>query len=95
MRTQPETSLERELLRDVQDQLDRWAVEFAGQPAVERKKLLLLALEREQIVAVAYREEAVAFGRAAFRMADLAFGRTARLGRARLIPSSGASTSPV
>jgi len=31
-----------------------------GRPEIERKKLLLLALEREQIVAVAYREEAVA-----------------------------------
>jgi len=70
VRTQPETSLERELLRDVQDQLDRWAVEFAGQPAVERKKLLLLALEREQIVAVAYREEAVAARVAALDVED-------------------------
>ena len=60
MRTQPETPLERELLRDVQDQLDRWATEFTGRSAAERKQLLLLALEREQIVAVAYREEAVA-----------------------------------
>jgi uncharacterized protein (DUF362 family) len=48
------------LLRDVQRKLDRWSAEFAGRPAAERKQLLLLALEREQIVAVAYREEAVA-----------------------------------
>jgi uncharacterized protein (DUF362 family) len=48
------------LLRDVQEQLDRWTTEFAGRPVAERKQLLLLALEREQIVAVAYREEAVA-----------------------------------
>ena len=54
------TSLESELLGDVQRQLDRWAIEFAGRPGSERKRLLLLALEREQIVAVAYREEAVA-----------------------------------
>ena len=60
MSTEPATSLEAELLRDVQKQLDRWTSECAGQPESERKKLLLLALEREQIVAVAYREEAVA-----------------------------------
>jgi uncharacterized protein (DUF362 family) len=47
-------------LRDVQSQLDRWRTECLGRPEVERNKLLLLALEREQIVAVAYREEAVA-----------------------------------
>ena len=58
--TEPATSLEADLLRDVQKQLDRWTSECAGQPGSERKKLLLLALEREQIVAVAYREEAVA-----------------------------------
>ena len=60
MSTERATSLEAALLRDVQDQLDRWTSECAGQPESERKKLLLLALEREQIVAVAYREEAVA-----------------------------------
>jgi uncharacterized protein (DUF362 family) len=53
-------ALERDLLRDVQRQLDRWRAECLGRPEVERNKLLLLALEREQIVAVAYREEAVA-----------------------------------
>jgi uncharacterized protein (DUF362 family) len=53
-------ALERDLLRDVQDQLDRWRTECLDRPEVERNKLLLLALEREQIVAVAYREEAVA-----------------------------------
>ena len=60
MRSAHPSWLETELLRDVQSQLDRWSDEFAGQPEAERKKLLLLALEREQIVAVAYREEAVA-----------------------------------
>ena len=54
------TLLESELLRDVQSQLDLWATECADHRESERKKLLLLALEREQIVAVAYREEAVA-----------------------------------
>jgi uncharacterized protein (DUF362 family) len=58
--TEAATSLETELLRDVQNQLDQWRTECAGHPGSERKKLLLLALEREQIVAVAYREEAVA-----------------------------------
>ncbi len=60
VRSQPPSWLETELLRDVQSQLDRWAYECAGKPESERKSLLLLALEREQIVAVAYREEAVA-----------------------------------
>ena len=64
------TSLESELLGDVQRQLDRWAIEFAGRPGSERKRLLLLALEREQIVAVAYREEAVAARVAALEVGD-------------------------
>jgi uncharacterized protein (DUF362 family) len=58
--TSRSVALERDLLQDVQNQLDRWRADCAGRPDVERKKLLLLALEREQIVAVAYREEAVA-----------------------------------
>ena len=65
--TYPAGPLERDLLRDVQSQLDRWRSECLGRPEVERNKLLLLALEREQIVAVAYREEAVA-GRVEPRM---------------------------
>jgi uncharacterized protein (DUF362 family) len=60
MSTEAASSLETELLRDVQNQLDRWTTECRGHPEAERKKLLMLALEREQIVAVAYREEAVA-----------------------------------
>jgi hypothetical protein len=54
------TELESALLDDVQTQLERWRVEFADRPDLEREQLWLLALEREQIVAVAYREEAVA-----------------------------------
>ncbi len=54
------TELEAVLLEDVGLQLDRWRREFAGRPEAERARLLLFALEREQIVAVAYREEAVA-----------------------------------
>jgi uncharacterized protein (DUF362 family) len=64
--TERADSLERALLQDVQVQLDRWSTECVGDPEAERKRLLLLALEREQIVAVAYREEAVAG-----RVADL------------------------
>jgi uncharacterized protein (DUF362 family) len=52
--------LERALLEDVQQLLDRWGAAYADRPDLERQHLLLLALEREQIVAVAYREEAVA-----------------------------------
>jgi len=54
------TELETALLDEVHAQLDQWRVEYAGQPDAEREHLYLLALEREQIVAVAYREEAVA-----------------------------------
>jgi hypothetical protein len=52
--------LEAVLIEDVDVLLRRWRRECAGRPEVERSRLLLLALEREQIVAVAYREEAVA-----------------------------------
>lgn len=37
--------------------LDRWRQRYADRPHEERIRLLLLALEREQIVAVAYRED--------------------------------------
>jgi uncharacterized protein (DUF362 family) len=52
--------LESELLGEVHALLDAWKIEYAGRPDAERQQLWLLALEREQIVAVAYREEAVA-----------------------------------
>jgi uncharacterized protein (DUF362 family) len=52
--------LEAVLNEDVGVLLTRWRREYAGRPEAERSRLLLLALEREQIVAVAYREEAVA-----------------------------------
>ena len=67
------TGLEAVLLEDVGVQLERWRRQFQGRPAAERKRLLLFALEREQIVAVAYREEAVAG-----RVADLDVGADAR-----------------
>jgi uncharacterized protein (DUF362 family) len=67
------TGLEAVLLEDVGIQLERWRRKFRGRPGAERKRLLLFALEREQIVAVAYREEAVAG-----RVADLDVGADAR-----------------
>src|SRR6202522_728214 len=65
--------LEAVLIEDVGVQLSRWRRECAGRPEAERSRLLLLALEREQIVAVAYREEAVAG-----RVAELDVGDQAR-----------------
>ena len=60
------TELEQILLDDVQRLLDRWHIRYHDRPDRERAHLLTLSLEREQIVAVAYREEAVAG-----RLADL------------------------
>src|SRR6202011_5475536 len=54
------SDLESALLGDVRAQLEGWRVEYEGRADLEREQLWLLALEREQIVAVAYREEAVA-----------------------------------
>ncbi len=65
--------LERALLDDVQASLDEWRTEYQGRPQLEYRRLMLLALEREQIVAVAYREEAVAA-----RVASLDIGDDAR-----------------
>jgi len=56
----PVTDLEAALLADVRDLLDNWRTKYSGRPDLEREQLWLLALEREQIVAVAYREEAIA-----------------------------------
>ncbi len=66
----PVTDLEAALLEDVQDLLDRWQAKYSGRPDLEREQLWLLALEREQIVAVAYREEAVAGRVEALRVGD-------------------------
>ena len=65
--------LETVLLADVDRLMRRWRRQCAGRPGQERRKLLLLALEREQIVAVAYREEAVAG-----RVAELTAGDEVR-----------------
>jgi hypothetical protein len=67
------TDLDAVLLEDTRVLLARWRRRFAGRPGAERERLLLLALEREQIVAVAYREEAVAG-----RVAALEVGAAAR-----------------
>ena len=61
------SELEAALLDDVSSLLGRWRVEYAADPDAEREHLWLLALEREQVVAVAYREDFVAA-----RLADLA-----------------------
>ncbi len=63
-------ALEAALLDDVRRCLEVWDAELADQPERERQRLLLLALEREQIVAVAYREEAVAERVAALDIGD-------------------------
>src|SRR5579863_5116417 len=60
------TDLEQILLDEVTARLGEWRSRYAGNPAKERSKLLALALDREQVVAIAYREEAVAG-----RVADL------------------------
>ena len=61
------SELEAALLDDVRSLLGRWRVDYEADPAAEREHLWLLALEREQVVAVAYREDFVAA-----RLADLA-----------------------
>ena len=56
----------------MQEALDKWHTEYQGRPLLEYHRLMLLALEREQIVAVAYREEAVAARVAALDVGDKA-----------------------
>lgn len=64
--------LESALLDEVRDLLARWRREYDGRPDEEREQLWLLALEREQIVAVAYREDAVAGRVSALPMSETA-----------------------
>lgn len=52
--------LDQTLDDELRDQLRAWATRFAGNRRAERRALLLFALEREQIVTVAYREEVLA-----------------------------------
>ena len=54
------SELEAVMLAEVEGLLARWRARVRGRPDEEAEQLWLLALEREQIVAVAYREEAVA-----------------------------------
>jgi hypothetical protein len=49
-----------ELVGEIDGLLARWARRLRGRPDVERRRLLLLALEREQVVTVAYSEEVMA-----------------------------------
>ncbi len=68
----PVSDLERDLLDEVRGLLADWRREYEGRPDEERQQLWLLALEREQIVAVAYREEAVAGRIGALPMSEAA-----------------------
>ncbi len=52
--------LEAILIADVDANMARWRRQYADQPDMERNRLFLFALEREQIVVVAYREDAIA-----------------------------------
>ena len=54
------THLEEAMLAEVRGVLERHRHACVGRPEVEMRRLCLLALEREQTVAIAYREEAVA-----------------------------------
>jgi len=48
------------LLEEVDSLLEGLQRRYAGRPDLERRALLMVALQREQVVAVAYREDAVA-----------------------------------
>src|SRR5438093_8818531 len=48
------------LYRDFEQTLEEWNHRFANKPREEMIHLFLLALEREEIVAVGYRENAIA-----------------------------------
>ncbi|MDQ6852271.1 MAG: DUF362 domain-containing protein [Actinomycetota bacterium] len=49
-----------EIYEECARQLAAWRVRFRGRPDRERQRLWLLALEREQVVSIAYRESAIA-----------------------------------
>ena len=51
-------------------QLARWRDRYRGRPDRERRRLWLLALEREQVVSIAYRESAIADRIARMPLAD-------------------------
>ena len=52
--------LDRVLDDEVLALLADWRERYEGRPHAERRRLLLLALEREQIVTIAYREDVLA-----------------------------------
>lgn len=54
------TAADGAVLADTTALLAAWRRRYVGRPEAERLKLLLLALEREQVVAVAYREDTLA-----------------------------------
>ncbi len=45
------------IYEEFEQQLNKWSDRYAGNPVAEMNRLCLLALEREELVAVAYREE--------------------------------------
>jgi len=45
------------IYQEFERQLDQWRARYAGQPRREMIRLCLLALEREELVSIAYREE--------------------------------------
>ena len=49
-----------DLLSDFEAEMGRWAEQYRGRPRAELLRLLALAVEREQLVVVAYREEILA-----------------------------------
>ncbi|MFN8016713.1 MAG: DUF4214 domain-containing protein [Acidimicrobiales bacterium] len=56
----PDPDLGAVLDAEIGEQLATWRRRYRGRPRAERRALLLFALEREQIVTVAYREEVLA-----------------------------------
>ncbi len=64
---------EESVAREFQRKLDAWAERYRGRPREELRELLLLALERERIVAVAYRDEVMRE-----RLADVAMPEESR-----------------
>jgi uncharacterized protein (DUF362 family) len=58
------------LYREFERTLEEWNLRFAGKPREELIHLFLLALEREEIVAVSYRENAIAQRLAAMPIGD-------------------------
>jgi hypothetical protein len=58
------------LYREFEQSLEEWSHRFAARPRDEMIHLFLLALEREEIVAVSYRENAIALRLAAMPISE-------------------------